>query len=86
MRSGPVTDEAALIAALQQGEICAAGLDVTEVEPTPRDNPLLQMPNVIVTPHCVSRNERPSGAAKARSSLDDPSLLLPSLATLFEAR
>ena len=71
-----MTDEAALIAALQQGEICAAGLDVTEVEPTPRDNPLLQMPNVIVTPHCVSRNERPS-------SLADPSLL-PSLARLFE--
>jgi glyoxylate reductase/D-3-phosphoglycerate dehydrogenase len=48
---GPVVDEAALIRALQQGKIAAAGLDVLEEEPTSADNPLLAMENVVVTPH-----------------------------------
>jgi phosphoglycerate dehydrogenase-like enzyme len=48
---GPVTDEAALVSALREGEIGAAALDVLEVEPPRADNPLLTMRNVIVTPH-----------------------------------
>ncbi|MFT4040456.1 MAG: NAD(P)-dependent oxidoreductase [Thermomicrobiales bacterium] len=48
---GNVIDEAALIAALQAGQLRAAGLDVLAQEPTPPDNPLLQMDNVVVTPH-----------------------------------
>ena len=48
---GPVVDEAALIRALKEGKIAAAGLDVLEVEPTPPDNPLLEMDNVLITPH-----------------------------------
>ena len=54
---GPVHDEAALIRALEEGEIWAAGLDVTEVEPTPRDSPLLSMDNVIVTPHSAGSSQ-----------------------------
>ncbi len=51
---GPVVDEAALIRALRAGEIAAAGLDVLEEEPTPADNPLLDMDNVALTPHLAS--------------------------------
>jgi D-3-phosphoglycerate dehydrogenase len=48
---GRVVDEPALIRALQDGGIAAAGLDVLEDEPPDPNNPLLKMDNVIVTPH-----------------------------------
>jgi len=50
---GPIVDETALIRALQNGTIRGAGLDVFEQEPTPTDNPLLKMENVVVTPHSL---------------------------------
>ena len=54
---GPTQDEPALIAALQDGEIAGAGLDVFEQEPINPDNPLLKMDNVSVTNHYASYSE-----------------------------
>jgi D-3-phosphoglycerate dehydrogenase len=48
---GPVVDETALIEALEARRIGGAGLDVFEKEPLPKDSPLRNMKNVILTPH-----------------------------------
>jgi D-3-phosphoglycerate dehydrogenase len=50
---GPIIDERALCDALTSGRIAGAGLDVFEEEPTPADNPILGLDNVIVTPHGI---------------------------------
>lgn len=59
---GQVVDEPALIAALQRGHLAFAALDVAAVEPLPRDSPLWDMPNVLISPHSAStvasENER----------------------------
>lgn len=51
---GPVVDQKALYEALKSGQIFTAGLDVTEVEPIPLDDPLLTLDNVIIAPHIGS--------------------------------
>jgi len=51
---GPVVDEETLFKALKERWISGAGLDVFEQEPTPADNPLLKLDNVVVAPHISS--------------------------------
>lgn len=48
---GATVDEAALVRALQEGQIAGAGLDVFEKEPLPPDSPLWKMDNVLLSPH-----------------------------------
>lgn len=48
---GGLIDEVALAAALRSGHVLAAGLDVFDTEPICRDDPLLGLPNIVVTPH-----------------------------------
>ena len=55
---GRVVDEAALVAALQDKRIAAAGLDVTREEPLPAASPLWSMPNVLLTPHTAGETQR----------------------------
>ena len=51
---GPVVETQALTDALAARRIAAAGLDVTDPEPLPREHPLLKLPNVTIAPHLGS--------------------------------
>ena len=55
---GPVVDTAALTEALTNKQIYAAGLDVTDPEPLPRDHTLLKLENVTIAPHLGSATEQ----------------------------
>lgn len=59
---GSVIDESALIKALQQGSLRAAGLDVFAKEPLPLDSPLLQLNNTVLSPHIGSATEQTRAA------------------------
>jgi D-3-phosphoglycerate dehydrogenase len=63
---GPTVDESALIRALDEKWIAGAGLDVFEVEPVKPDNPLIRMPQVILSPHNASASARFDPARKRR--------------------
>jgi glyoxylate reductase len=54
---GPVVDPVALATALRDGQIFAAGLDVTDPEPIPPDDPLLSLDNCLVVPHIASASQ-----------------------------
>ena len=59
---GPVVDSRALYTALKEGWIYAAGLDVTDPEPIPADDPLLTLENVVIAPHVGSASLAARGA------------------------
>jgi phosphoglycerate dehydrogenase-like enzyme len=53
---GRIVDHDALVAALREGQLAGAGMDVTEPEPLPDASPLWTMNNVVITPHIAGRS------------------------------
>ena len=76
---GGTVDEKALIKALGDNELAGAGLDVFEEEPTSPENPLLQMENVIVTPHSAGSSNRSGIAGQTQVGQETARLLKGSL-------
>jgi phosphoglycerate dehydrogenase-like enzyme len=54
---GPIVNGEALTRALLSGRLGGAGLDVTPVEPLPREDPLWTFPNVVITPHTAGASQ-----------------------------
>lgn len=75
---GATVDTDALVKALQDGQLGAAGLDVTDPEPLPGDHPLLALPNAFVIPHLGSSTAR-TRHAMANFAVDN-------IAAAFEGR
>jgi len=75
---GPVVDEKALYKALKEGWIAGAALDVFEQEPTPVDNPLLTLDNIVVAPHVSSASH------ETRSKMAE--MVAENLVAFFEGR
>lgn len=73
---GGIIDQPALIEALQSGQIGAAGLDVTSPEPLPADDPLWQVPNVLIAPHFGGSGSAASIARLARGVADNLTRLM----------
>ncbi|MNL69000.1 Glyoxylate/hydroxypyruvate reductase A [compost metagenome] len=75
---GTVVSEPELIAALQNGTIAGAALDVFEKEPLPPESSLWELPNVLITPHVAGAsphyNERAAGIVREnlRRLAEDP--------------
>ncbi|SDI56486.1 2-hydroxyacid dehydrogenase [Natribacillus halophilus] len=67
---GPVVDENALVAALQEKSIFSASLDVFEQEPLPKDHPLLDLPNVTLTPHIGSATQKTDEEMMMRAAVN----------------
>ena len=65
---GPIVDEKALVQALEEGLISGAGLDVLEKEPPVSQNPLLNMENVILSPHAGFYSEESISELKRRTA------------------
>lgn len=63
---GELVDEEELVAALSEGRLAGAGLDVFSQEPLPVDSPLLDLPNVVLLPHVSGSTD---GTARRRAAL-----------------
>ncbi len=59
---GALIDESALINAMRAGKIAGAGLDVTTEDPIPKESPLWDLPNTIITPHIAVESVKLSEA------------------------
>ena len=73
---GPLVNEADLYEAMAGGHLRAAALDVFQQEPTPTDNPLLSLPNVIVAPHTAGLDHQ--------SEIDMPRIAAECVAGLYQ--
>ena len=67
---GPVVDTGALVDALANRVIAAAGLDVTDPEPIPPDHPLVALPNCLIVPHIGSATVRTRIAMAERAAVN----------------
>jgi D-3-phosphoglycerate dehydrogenase len=67
---GPVINEADLIEALKAKKIAGAGLDVFEVEPITKDNELLNLENVIATPHIAWYSEQAINSVQSKAAIE----------------
>lgn len=65
---GPLVDEAALLAAVQSGQIAGAGLDVVEREPIDPASPLLQEERILITPHSAWYSEEAKIEMRSRAA------------------
>ena len=70
---GAIIDTAALVGALTNGQLAAAGLDVVDPEPLPHGHPLLELANVVLAPHALAWTDemaRGNGASAIKAILD----------------
>jgi glyoxylate reductase len=65
---GPIVDHDALVAALRDGPLGGAALDVSDPEPLPPTHPLYALPNALITPHMASASRAARGAMATRAA------------------
>jgi phosphoglycerate dehydrogenase-like enzyme len=68
---GGIIDQVALADALKSGTIAGAGLDVTDPEPLPANDPLWDAPNLIISPHCAGGAVRVTAERIANAAMDN---------------